>query len=102
MGLLELMDDDEVMAVTGHELGHIKCGHALYKMMARGLKPLVEMAGRATLGIGSVVGAGVEAALLAWDRRSELSADRAALLTMQDPHPCIAMLMKLAGGTKPC
>jgi hypothetical protein len=27
-GLLELMDDDETMAVIAHELGHIKCGHA--------------------------------------------------------------------------
>lgn len=98
-GLLELMDDDEVMAVIAHELGHIKCGHVLYKTMARGIKPLIEMAGKATLGIGSVVGAGVEAALLAWDRRSELSADRAALLAMQNAQPCISMLMKLAGGT---
>jgi Zn-dependent protease with chaperone function len=99
-GLLELMNDDEVMAVIAHELGHIKCGHALYKTMARGIKPLIEMAGKATLGIGSIVGAGVEGALLAWDRRSELSADRAALLAMQDARPCITMLMKLAGGTE--
>jgi Zn-dependent protease with chaperone function len=98
-GLLELMDDDEVMAVIGHEVGHIKCGHVLYKTMARGLKPLLELAGKATLGIGQIVGAGVESALLAWDRRSELSADRAGLLTMQDSRPCISMLMKLAGGT---
>jgi Zn-dependent protease with chaperone function len=100
-GLLELMeDDDEVMGVIAHELGHIKCGHALYKTMARGIKPLMEVVGKATLGIGSVVGAGVEGAILAWDRRSELSADRAALLVIQNPEPCISMLMKLAGGTE--
>lgn len=99
--LLELMEeDDEVMAVIAHELGHIKCGHVLYKTMARAIKPLVEMAGKATLGIGSVVGAGIEGGLLAWNRRSELSADRAALLVMQDARPCITMLMKLAGGTE--
>lgn len=100
-GLLELMEEDEeVMAVIAHELGHIKCGHALYKTMARGIKPLMEVVGKATLGIGSVVGAGVEGAILAWDRRSELSADRASLLVIQNPRPCIRMLMKLAGGTE--
>jgi Zn-dependent protease with chaperone function len=98
-GLLEVMDDDEVMAVIAHELGHIKCGHVLYKTMARGIKPLIQMVGKATLGIGSMVGAGIEAALSAWDKRSELSADRAALLGMQEARPCISMLMKLAGGT---
>jgi Zn-dependent protease with chaperone function len=99
--LLELMDDDdEVMAVIAHELGHIKCGHALYKTMARGIKPLLEIAGKATLGVGGLVGASVEVGLLAWNRRSELSADRAALLVMQNARPCISMLMKLAGGTE--
>lgn len=100
-GLLELMeDDDEVMAVIAHELGHIKCGHVLYKTMARGIKPLLEMVGKATLGVGHILGSGIEAALLAWNRRSELSSDRAALLVMQDSRPCISMLMKLAGGTE--
>jgi Zn-dependent protease with chaperone function len=97
--LLELMEDDEVMAVIAHELGHIKCGHVLYKTMARGIKPLLEIAGRATLGIGTLVGSGIEAALMAWDRRSELSADRAGLLVMQDARPCVSTMMKLAGGT---
>src|SRR4029450_13778761 len=83
-GLLQMMEDSEVMAVIAHELGHIKCGHVLYKMMARGIKPLIQMIGSATLGIGTLVGSGIEAALVSWNRRSELSADRAALLTMQD------------------
>ena len=99
-GLLELMHDDEVMTVIAHELGHIKCGHVLYKTMARGIQPLLEMAGAATLGIGTIVGAGIEAGLSAWNRRSELSADRAALLVMQEILPCVTMLMKLAGGTE--
>jgi Zn-dependent protease with chaperone function len=98
-GLLGLMDDDEVMAVIAHELGHVKCGHMLYMTMARGIKPLVQMVGAATLGIGTLVGSGIEAALVSWCRRAELSADRAALLTTQDTKPCVSMLMKLAGGT---
>jgi hypothetical protein len=93
--LLELLDDDEVMAVIAHEVGHIKCGHVLYKMMARVIQPLIEMAGA----VGKVAGVGIEAGLSAWDRRSELSADRAALLVTQNSQTCITMLMKIAGGT---
>jgi Zn-dependent protease with chaperone function len=99
-GLLGMMDDDEIMAVIAHELGHIKCGHVLYKQIARMISPLIEMVGKITLGVGNLVGMGIEAALIAWDRKSELSADRAALLTIQDPKPCISMLMKLSGGTR--
>src|SRR6266436_9474438 len=59
-GLLELMDDEEVMAVIAHELGHIKCGHVLYKMMARAIKPFFQIVGQATLGAGRLIGVGVE------------------------------------------
>jgi Zn-dependent protease with chaperone function len=98
--LIDIMDDDELFGVIAHELGHIKCGHVLYKAMARSLQPLIEIVGQATLGIGKLVGAGLEVALVVWDRRSELSADRAALLALQDARPCVSMLMKLAGGSE--
>lgn len=93
-GLLELLEDAEIMAVLAHELGHIKCGHVLYKQMARFLVPFMT----AIPGVGALVGAGVESAFLVWDRRSELSADRASLLATQDAHVCNTMFMKLAGG----
>jgi len=100
-GLLELMDnDDEVMAVIAHELGHIKCGHVLYKTMARGIKPLLEIVTGSIPLAGKLLGSGIEGGLLTWSRRSELSADRAALLVMRDARPCVTMLMKLAGGTE--
>ena len=97
-GLLELFDDDEIMAALAHEVGHIKCNHVLYKTMARAIEPLIEIVGDLTLGIGALIGVPIQAGLAVWDRRSELSADRAALLVMQDVRPCIGMLMKLAGG----
>lgn len=60
-GLLELMeDDDEVMAVIAHELGHVKCGHILYSTMARGIKPLLELVGKATLGAGIYLAAALK------------------------------------------
>lgn len=95
-GCLELMDDDEVMTVIARQVGHIKCGHVLYQSMARGIRVLLDMGGV----IAGLIGAGVASGLSVWDRRSQLSADRAALLGMQDPQPCVTMLMRLAGGTR--
>ena len=37
--LLDVMNEEEIMAVIAHELGHIKCGHVLYYMMARFISP---------------------------------------------------------------
>jgi Zn-dependent protease with chaperone function len=102
-GLLDLMDDDEVMAVIAHELGHIKCGHVLYMTMAQQIDNLVVLVKEFLPAVGQLVGMGIDwtikIALLNWARRSELSADRAALLVIQQPKPCISMLAKLAGGT---
>jgi Zn-dependent protease with chaperone function len=112
-GLLEVTNEDELMAVIAHELGHIKCGHVLYRVMARAMGSqigpfcrgaLTELASGLTLGIGGAVidtlESAIERALLVWSQRSELSADRAALLVMQDSRPCVSMLMKLAGGSR--
>lgn len=98
-GLLDLMSEDEVFAVIAHELGHIKSGHILYKTMARVIGLLLTLIGDMTLGIGRLVGRTLEAALLEWDRKSEFSADRAALLAVQDPQVMLTLMMKLAGGT---
>jgi Zn-dependent protease with chaperone function len=97
-GLIELMTEDEIMAIIGHELGHIKCGHVLYQMMARCLKILMEIVSSVTLGIGKFVGMGLELTLLEWSRKAELSADRAGLLVVQDPDVMMNALMKIAGG----
>lgn len=98
-GLVDLLSDDEIMAVIAHELGHILCGHVLYKTMARAISLLLQLLGEVTLGIGRLVGYSLQAALLEWDRMSEFTADRASLLTVQDPQVQLSLMMKLAGGT---
>ncbi len=98
-GLLDLMNDEEVLTVIAHELGHIKCGHVLYKVMARCIGLVLQIVGDMTLGIGRLVGRTLEAALLEWDRKSEFSADRAGALVAQDPEIMLSLMMKLAGGT---
>jgi Zn-dependent protease with chaperone function len=97
-GLIDMLDDEERFFVVAHELGHIKAQHVLYTVLARNIAALVEMVGRATLGIGSLLGQGLVLALRNWYRQSELTADRAGLLCVQDIEPCIRVFMKLAGG----
>ncbi|MDT3442386.1 M48 family metallopeptidase [Pseudofrankia sp. BMG5.37] len=98
--LIDLMSEDELLGVLSHEAGHIKCGHVLYKTMAR------VFGGAATAGMRRVnpmtvaVGLGIGAALKSWDRASEFTADRAAMLATQDLDACVGMMMKLAGGVR--
>ncbi len=98
-GLLDLMDEDEVLAVIAHELGHIKSGHVLYKTMARGISFVLTLLGDLTLGLGRIIGRTLESALLEWDRKSEFTADRSSLVVVQDPKVMLSLMMKFAGGT---
>ncbi|PRP92652.1 heat shock protein HtpX [Enhygromyxa salina] len=98
--LLNLLDEQEKMFVICHELGHIKCEHVLYTLVAENLAVLIEIFGKMTLGLGSLLGAGLALPLLDWYRKAELSADRAALLAVQDPNVAMRTFMKLAGGAE--
>ncbi len=91
--LVDMMSDDELFAVIGHELTHIKCEHMLYVTMAI----LLGQVSGAMLGLGGIASLPLRLALLAWKRRAELSCDRGALLCTQDEKPVSSALMKLAG-----
>ena len=93
---VELMTDDELRFLLGHELGHIVCDHTLYKTMLALLLRISLL--RLGLPVGSLALFGVVAALGEWDRKSELSCDRAGLLCAQDPWTAYSVFMKLAGG----
>lgn len=98
-GCLELMSDEEILAVLAHEFGHIKANHVLYKTASRILSSLAEGIAQKTLGIGGLMLYPLQLALLRWDRASELSSDRAALLVVKNPQVMLTTLMKLAGGS---
>jgi Zn-dependent protease with chaperone function len=94
--LVELLGQDEVEAVIGHEVGHILSGHVLYRTLLVILLsltvfryPLAGLAVRPVL-----------FALLEWYRKSELSSDRAGLLAIQDPDASMRGLMHMAGGMR--
>ncbi len=96
--LLDLLDEEELRFVVGHELGHVLSGHAVYRTM------LFQLAGLATRLAWVPLGSwGVRAVVLAleeWSRKSELSCDRAGLLAGQDPGAALRALMKTAGGSR--
>ena len=99
-GCLELLDDEEIEVVLAHELGHIHADHVLYKSAARVFGSVASTIVQATLGIGSLVVYPIQLALLRWDRASELSSDRAALLVVKNPNVVMRALMKISGGTR--
>jgi Zn-dependent protease with chaperone function len=96
-GAIDRLDDDELLFVIAHEIGHIKSGHVLYYQIANYLPVLGNLLGDLTLGVGGILSIGVQIALLHWQRTSELTADRAGLLACQNPDTAMRAMMKLAG-----
>ncbi len=99
-GLIDMLSDEERFFVLAHELGHIKAQHVLYTTLARNIVVVMTLISQMTFGIGKLLGLGLELALFEWYRRSELTADRAALLCVQDLDPGMKTFMKLAGGAQ--
>jgi len=93
-GTIWLLNDDEISFILGHELGHIMSDHVLYRTMTVLLIQLASM-GFPVVGLAARA---VLVALLEWYRKSELSSDRAGLLTVQDPEIAMMAMLKMAGG----
>jgi len=95
--LVDLLTEEELMGVLGHELGHVKAGHVLYRSLAYFL---LDILGKYIGLAGPLVSMAIMMSLSDWARKSELTADRAELLVLQDVDTCINLHMKLAGGSK--
>lgn len=92
-----LCSRDELLFVMGHELGHIRSGHTPFQMARMFLPQVMDMMGQVTLGIGNLVGVGVEALLFDWYRKSEFTCDRCGLLVCQNLDAARSVMLKLAG-----
>ncbi|CAM5547758.1 M48 family metallopeptidase [Streptomyces abikoensis] len=95
-GLVELLDEEEMRAVVGHEVGHALSGHAVYRTILLFLTNFAVKV--AWIPLGNVAIMALVTALREWFRKSELSADRAGLLAGQDVRASMRGLMKIAGG----
>lgn len=95
-GAVTQLDDDELRCLLGHELGHVRSGHAVYKTILMVLSQWA--ANLSWLPVGAIALRAIMGAMLEWWRKAELSADRAGLLAGQDPAAALRLLMKLAGG----
>ncbi len=88
---VDQLDDIELCAMFGHELGHVQNDHVLY---ATALHYLSEAA-------AMFVRWAVQPAIMtlrAWSRRAEITCDRAALLCTKDVDKTLSALVKLALG----
>jgi len=93
--LMEGVGSGELRALLGHEMGHVKSGNMLYHTLAQTLAEGVRLSA-SFMGVNTI-SMPMQLALLAWQRESEFSADRAGLIASGDPSHVVSMLARLAG-----
>ncbi|MEN3015326.1 MAG: M48 family metallopeptidase [bacterium] len=97
-GITDILTEEELLFVIGHELGHMKFDHMLYKSLTliigqMGIHLLSQVMG----GVAVLAANALRMGLLHWSRMAEFSADRAGFLVVQDKAVAQRALAKLAG-----
>ena len=96
--MIDTMTDEELYFIMGHELGHIKSQHVLYRSVGYLLFPLLDLIGRRSMGATDVASYALFLAFFEWSRQAEFSCDHAGLLVAQSPQIATRSLIKLAAG----
>ena len=96
--LIKQMPSQMVASILAHECGHIACKHYLYHSLARSFANGIEASPLSKIpAIRRHLTKTLVTALLFWDRCSELSADRAAVLCDGDSGKTIDALLRIHG-----
>ena len=97
-GLVKHLSPDLISSVLAHECGHIACKHYLYHSI---VATVIDKLNDSPLGYVNAVRCfitpGLINAFLFWDRCSELSADRAAVLCDGTPEKIVDALIRIHG-----
>ncbi len=96
--LIDTFPEPALRAVIAHELGHIICKHTFYRLLAENFDQLSKLISLIPF-LGTFISMGLRWPLCDWYRKSELSADRAALLGTQDSGAIKDCILRLAGGS---
>lgn len=96
--IVDTMTDEQLFHLMGHELGHIKANHVLYRSVASVLVPLLDALGRRTFGASDIATTALVLALYEWSRQAEFSADRAGLLVAQELGLSQQAMLSLCAG----
>ncbi|MDG1479201.1 MAG: M48 family metallopeptidase [Myxococcota bacterium] len=94
-----LLADADIRVIIAHEVGHVLSGHVLYRTMMRLLLNVSWMALSGAVGFPLVIATLM--AMVEWERKSELSADRASALAMGGSAEVRSVLERLNTGHDP-
>ena len=86
--------EGELMALMGHELGHINSGHVLYQNLANSLLSLLTSYLK---GLAPLISTSTMFALMDWQRKAEFTADRAGMIASGALQPSVDLLSRLMG-----
>lgn len=87
--LAEQLDDLMLMFVLGHEMGHIAANHVLFSNLIRYKKES-----------GRRWNKNMEMEIMDWERKAEVTADRAGLIACQDLKTACVTLLTIAIGSR--
>lgn len=91
---IQNMTDNELLFVMGHELGHVKSDHLVYRNLAESLNIIPKLLGNK---IANYVSGGLDFAIMDWSRKSEYTADRAGMIAADGYENCKNAFLKLMG-----
>ncbi|MBI4863107.1 MAG: M48 family metalloprotease [Candidatus Riflebacteria bacterium] len=93
--LVDAVSDNELRFILGREMGHIKCRHVLYLTAAQ----LIGLGFSIFEGVtGQIITAVLGQILSPWQRRTEITADRAGLVCCQNIATAVRTMVKVAMG----